>query len=976
MVIVIGNKDYFEVTLEIDVSVLYEVVATGYQVIAKERSTGSFGQVKSEVLENETSTDLRSELEGRVTGMLVDKDRNGNTMIQIRGQSTLTAGSEPLIVVDGLPIEGGWESIESNDIESVNVLKDASAAAIWGTRAANGVIVITTKSKTRKDKSNAIDVNIFTTIGDMYDLSDLQLASSSNLVDFEYQAYLTDIINVNSLVQEHHGVSPVYQLFRDKPANITEKLNELRAKDHSKQFEEYFMQKSVLHQANITFQNNIERNSFFVSLNTTLNKGNMVGDSNQRINLNLKDHFQISEKVSFDLGLNSILRKAKMNSVGAGSFAARKPYELITGENGEYLPETMQHHQAWLDEQDFESKGYLNWDYNRLRELENKDYTSETFENRLTTTLNYNPISGLDLSTSFLYEIRKSEYRNHENLNMFNTRNVINKYTLYDEATETIDRQFPLGAILRINRSPISTYTWRNIAKYNRNFKGGDHRLNAMLGTEIRDATFQSSRNVTVGYDDRTLIAKQLTLTGAVEDFEGNSRGFGNSYLDEFGYRQERHLSYFSNFSYTLFDKYSFTASARVDKTNLFGVNKRFRNNPLWSVGGKWNIVKEEFLPDFINKLDLRSSFGYTANINRTARSYATALFGTNYLGEEYLNMRSPKNNDLGFERTAVINVGIDYSVLQNKFYGSIEFFNKKSTDVLGNVANDPTTGWSSIFSNYAHISNSGFELDVNSKIIDNKDIKWTVGFNFSTIKNSVDKVDTPLNAAKLFVNGGTGAARVGMPISLMYNWRSAGVNSVGEYLTYRADGTTVEGNDAYSLLFEDLVYSGQTDPKYFGGFTSTVEYKRFMLTANFTYKGGHISRMPMPSYGVAVGGSNTHRSIADSWSKAGDENKPGVLPAANGNEVLWTQWHVPAFRTDNRVFDASSLRFRNVVLSYNTTFGGGKKYRAQIFGEVKNVALFTKNKLGIDPDYINPYSGQLRFTEPRSFTVGIKTSF
>jgi hypothetical protein len=176
--------------------------------------------------------------------------------------------------------------------------------------------------------------------------------------------------------------------------------------------------------------------------------------------------------------------------------------------------------------------------------------------------------------------------------------------------------------------------------------------------------------------------------------------------------------------------------------------------------------------------------------------------------------------------------------------------------------------------------------------------------------------------------------------------------------------------------LFEDLVYSGQTAPKYFGGFTSTVEYKNFMLTTNFTYKGGHISRMPMPLYGTAVGLGNTHESITDRWTTPGDEMKPGILPAVDGNKVLWTQWRVPAFRNDIRVFDASSIKFRNIVLSYNTTFGGSKKYRAQIFGEVKNVALFTKNKLGIDPDYINPYSGQLRLTEPRTFTIGIKTSF
>jgi len=971
----IENKTIFSIQLNPEVSEFKEVVVNGYQAIAKERTTGSFGLVKSEQLENEFNTDIRSKLDGKMSGVLINKE-GGNTTIQIRGQSTFTATQDPLIVVDGLPIEGGWESIETNDVESITVLKDAASAAIWGTRAANGVIVVTTKSSTRRDKNNAIDVNVSTTIGDQLDLNDLQLASSADLVDFEYRSYYNDVINKVNQKQFHTGVSPVYYLFLDKPANITQQLNSLKNIDHTKQVEDLFMQKSMIHQANIAFQNRSGKNAFFVSINTRFNRGNMKGFSGQRFNLNLKDHFQISDKVSFDLGLTSTLMNNLSNGISVNNITRRKPYELILGENDEYLHQTSGWDIRWIRENRGEDKGYQNWDYNLLREFENMDNRTESMSNRLTTALNYTPVSGLELSTSYLYEIINSENRNHQNQNRYNTINDINRFTTFDEDNQSIiERQFPLGGIITLLPRTIKSFTWRNIAKYNKNW-GDDHRLNVMLGTEMREYVSDSRKEVAVGYDDQSLVNQQLLLQGYVEDFRGQMVGFPTSYRKTFSYRKERHLSYFSNFSYSLFGKYTLTASARVDKTNLFGVNKRYRNNPLWSVGGKWNMMKEGFLPDFVNRLELRASYGYTANINRTAKHYATARYQISVLGEEYLQMASPKNNELGFEKTGTFNIGMDYAVLNNKISGSIEYFNKKSVDLLGNIANDPTTGWNNIFSNYAGMSNKGLELVINSTLINHKDVRWEMGFNFTTVKNRVDNISTILDGARYFTNGGSYSAKVGKPISSLYNYKSAGINNEGEFMTYKADGSVVNGTSAYFLNYEDLVWSGQTDPVYFGGLTSSVSYKKFNLSLNFTYKGGHVYRMPVPSYRDAVTMSNTHKSIAQSWTQSGDENKAGVLPKASGLDIYSKAWYEPSFWTDNRVFDASHIRFRNAILSYRTTFGSEQQYKTSFFVEVENIAVFTKNKLDIDPDYASAYSGELRFRQPMTFTLGIKTSF
>jgi hypothetical protein len=317
--------------------------------------------------------------------------------------------------------------------------------------------------------------------------------------------------------------------------------------------------------------------------------------------------------------------------------------------------------------------------------------------------------------------------------------------------------------------------------------------------------------------------------------------------------------------------------------------------------------------------------------------------------------------------------LGFDYALLSNKISGSIEYFSKLSTDVLGNRPNDPTTGWSSITSNYASISNNGIEFGINAIVLKTKTLAWSVGLNYTYLKNEILEVEPALNDAKIYLDGGAGAALEGYPISALNNYVSGGLTSTGDYITITADGSEVIGSEAYGLELEDLVFSGQVSPKYYGGFNTSLSYLKFTLSVNFTYQGGHVSRYPMPDYAYVISG-NTHESIANTWQIAGDENKEGILPSIQGPDYNTTQWRVPAFRTDNRVFDASHIRLRNIVLSYNTNIKS--KINLQIFGEIKNVAVFTKNELDIDPASINPYTGQLRFTEPRSFIIGIKTNF
>ena len=583
------------------------------------------------------------------------------------------------------------------------------------------------------------------------------------------------------------------------------------------------------------------------------------------------------------------LIQSAFNNASVSEIALRKPYELLLDNNNNQVPQTNRWHQQYIEQ--FEALGYLNWDYNLIKEVNNRNHTNETYGNRFNASINYRPIDGLKLSSSLLYESINGYDRELNNENVFSTANTINQYTLYDPATGLLDHQFPTGSILYESYSPMTTYTFRNIVSYNKNF-GENHKIYAIIGTEMRQIYSTSMSSTHVGYDEESLEYSNLYLTGGVENFYGIVSNFqNNTYRTDYGDIKNRHLSYFTNMGYTLMNKYTFTASARVDKTNLFGIDKRFRNNPLWSVGFKWNMVKEDFLPDFVNRLDLRTSFGYNGNVDKGAKSFATATYSTNIRNERFLTMNSPKNNDLSFEKTRIYNLGADFSLWQNRLTGSFDMFLKNSGDLLSYVATDPTTGWSQIYSNYASVTNKGFEIELNSKVYKSSNLSITLGGNFSFVKNIVSKVESPRILAKYYISGGSGAARVGIPISSLYSFRTAGIDTNGEYLTYTAADSVVIGRDSYTLEYDDLVYSGQTDPKYFGGISASIRYKKFRFNTSLAYKGGHVSRMPIPNYGAAAYGNNTHESISNAWRIPGDESKPGVLPAMLGPLTGETAW-------------------------------------------------------------------------------------
>ena len=977
--VVVGNQTTIDIKLELSAEGLSELVITGYQTLSEERATGSFGVARAPELQNQNSTDLRTRLDGLIPGLLIDKQNDGTTKIQIRGQSTLFANQEPLVVVDGMPIEGGWDSIEPNDVESVTVLKDAAAASIWGTRAANGVIVIQTKSGRLGKKVSDLNFNYSITMGDAYDLSDLQLSGSPNLVDFEFDALLTDIYKERDVIQQHFAISPVFQILIDKPADMSQQLDALKKLDATRQLEELFMQQSMLNQFHVNYQLSNERNALYVALNGVATRGNMAGNSRSRINISIKEQFMIIPGLKLNVGINTTFNKAYLNGLSVGEIVNRKPYELIFDEQGNKLPQSYTWHQRYIDQ--FEPMGYLNWDYNLKTELDNRDHTTQGLENRMNIALDYTILDGLNVSTAFLYELSSFKNTNYQNQDSYYARNLINTFTIIDQSTGDLNHQFPMGGILTEIPGSLNSYTWRNIVNYNKELKGGDHIITALGGFEMREVIIQSHKDVYAGYNPQTDTHQEITLSGYEPSFQTNTAGENKLLLfntlpfrPDSTHVQDRHLSYFFNAGYTYKNKYSFTTSARLDQTNLFGVAKRFRNNPLWSVGFKWNAVEEEILPDFFNRFDLRASYGFNGNVDRRAKSFATADYRANLYDEVYLSINEPKNDDLGFERTAVLNLGLDFAIWSNRFSGTFEYFIKQSSDVLGFIANDPTTGWGSVYANYADISNKGYEASFRVVVLAKNEFNWSIGFNYSNVENKVEYIDEPNSQARYYLNGGSGAARIGQPISSLYNFRSAGVGVDGDYLVYDAEGGIVVGQASNTLEFNDLVYSGQTDPTFFGGFFTDFSYKNFSFSARFSYKGGHVARMPMPDYGRAASTANTNEGIVHAWRSFGDEFISGVLPGVMGPESLQPLWRQGAFRNDVQVIDASSLRLRNIELAYNASFGK-KPVNVQFFTEFKNMVVWTKNDLGIDPDFINPYSGALRLTEPRNYLFGVKVN-
>jgi len=992
--VAITGQTIVNVVMEIEITKLSEitVVSTGYQVLPKERATGSFGIIQEKEIKNKISGNLIDKLEGMTSGLRIKVSQSdatlntGRTSFSIRSQNTIQSNTQPLIVVDDFPTDFDLSYLNPEDIDQITVLKDAAATSIWGARAANGVIVIQTK----KGKTNTpmhINVSSDLTITETPRLNYLPLMNSAEYINFEKEwiakGKIPDPTNASSTTSTYPLSSGMEILFKQKNGLLTAEqansmLDALGKIDFKEQYSRYLLQNPILQQYNISMGGGTTNSNTYLSGSIANEKPNAVGNKTDRITLKLAHTVKMLKRITYSSDMQMSTFTTKNNGLGLSPLTpgvtTLLPYSLIADENGNGIDFSREYYSGTLTR--LESKGYLPWRYNYIDELANADNTSKNSLYRVNMALAADIINGLTAKISGSWEKQFIYNRNYYNENTYTSRNLINRHTSINSANKLV-YGYPKGAILREEQINAENYNLRGQLDYNKTIHT-KHQLTALAGMEMRETFAKGFSNTRYGYSDRDLTSLPVAygtkvpqaVTGSQVTLADPSRNT---------WAQNRYLSYFVNAGYTFNKKYSFTASARLDDANLFGTSKKYRSTPLWSVGGLWNTSEEKwFTVSWIDLLKLRATYGVNGNVDFSTSPFLIATISSfldPYIGQPYASISNPANPYLRWEKTRVINFASDFSLLKSRINGTIDLYFKKSYDLLGPAELNPTLGFSRATINTANMTGKGIDLTISAKIVDNLDWGWTSIVNYGYNTTKITKTDLEQNTVSYYINNGTSAPIVGQPVDRLFSYRYVGLDSKGQPMIYNEQGDTAKTTQ--TVLSKDaLVYSGRTTPPHFGGWQNIVNYKNLSLSTLFTFQAGNVFRRPsMGDYSSYSTQKVLHKDGASRWRQAGDE----ATTMVPGIPIVGVSTAPSRYlNSDYLIEDAGYIRLREVVLSYELVPGQRMKkaFKSMQFNlQARNLFILTKNKQGIDPDYI-PTSNLVVLPPARSFAFGVKIQF
>ncbi|WGQ09722.1 SusC/RagA family TonB-linked outer membrane protein [Pedobacter gandavensis] len=967
----ITNTKLIKVILQESESALNEVsiVSTGYQNISKERATGSFTTINNELLNRAVSPDLLSRLKGITNGLLVDQSVGG---FNIRGRSTIFSQTYPLIVVDNFPFEGDINSINPNDVENVTVLKDAAAASIWGVRAGNGVLVITTK-KGKLNEKPSINFNGNLTLGDQPDLYYQPQMSPSDFIDVEKFLFEK---GVNSFLPSYEVISPVtVELEKAKlnpsytdQANIEiDKLRKLDARNH---LDKYFLRKSIRQQYNVGVSGGGSNHAFLFSAGYDKNQPNEIASSDSRLSLkgnNIYHFFNNRLKLSTDI---NFIKTTNRNN-NAYTYLPYLPYEQVADLNGNPIATLVR---SGLREVYTDTAGtgrLLDWKYRPLEELRNENSSSYTNTNdfRLLLGATYKILDPLSLSLNYqlFNSNRKTEqsYSQHS----FYTRNLINRLSQINSVTGQVSRPIPLGDIY----SPSFMNNQGNYGRIQLDFNkvlATKHELNAIGGYEIRDNQTTTNSNTLYGYYPE--IASSA-LINPVQQYPWYY-GFNSSTIGKTSFQSvsiDRYISYYANASYTYDGKYILSGSYRKDKSNLFGVNANQKGVPLWSAGLLWNIHKESFFHvNWLSILRIKGTYGYNGNVNQSISAYLTAQsLGINpHYGANYYGIINPPNDDLRWERVKNINLGIDFSSENSRLSGSIEYYTKKGIDLIGTSPIAPQSGVSIYTGNSADTRTKGIDIQLNSVNLNGR-FKWlsTVILNKAKDKVSTYKANPGTNST---IMGAGINPIIGYPIRSIFAYKWEGLDSSGEPQG-RLNG--IISKDYTSILNQKdplaLDFYGSATPIFFGSLRNTFSYKNIELSFNISYKFDYYFRRN--SY---FDYTSNHSDYTKRWQKPGDElqsNVPALIYPFSAVRSSFYQY------SSVLIEKGDHIRLQDVQLNYliKKAKNGGFPYaNLNIYCYATNLwILWRANKHGLDPDLAGLSTG---YPSPKTIAFGLKTNF
>jgi TonB-linked SusC/RagA family outer membrane protein len=1004
------------------------VVTDGYETLPKERATGSYEVITARQLEHSTDPNLLKRLEGITTSFnfnnqltptnsaLITPGSSPLTNLTIRGQNTIDKGTNaaaaftgnvagvPLVVIDGIAGPYSIDQVNPNDVESITILKDAAAASIWGSRAANGVIVVTTK-KGGYGKQAQVSFSSSLSVTGKPNLFYHKEMSTSDFIDAETYAFnQANITTPDPIVQASSAaLTPVQEILnaqklgRITAAAANAELDSLRGNDVRNDLEKYFYRKAVTQAYQLGVAGGSDKTTYRLSvaydktLNNTLNNGGDRANISYVTSTKPVKNLELTANVAY--GLTDEYAQAGESGF-SGQAQGLYPYTQLADANGNPLAITKDYRPSFISLLDstYGSK-IFDLTYKPLEDINDGYFKLKTQDVNFNLDAKYrlNPIfSG---SINYDYSRQSSTKTDYDSPDSYYMRNLIDKYT----NPSTFAKNIPLGGF----------YQPTAISSYNETIRGqinadktwaAKHALHALAGFEYNNTYYYSREDTYYGYDPNSLtVSNNLNYASSVQLLWADGYtgiGFapipfvsGNIFTNRI-----RSYSLFGNAEYTYDNRYSFSASARKDENNEFGTGTNNQTTPFYSLGASWNIYKERFynLSRWLTYLRFRATFGYNGNVNPAIAPVAifsrqNPSTSTNNLPYYSNAGTGVTNSELRPEKTGILNLGLDWSVKNSRLSGSLEYYDKHTSDLLTAAGIDPTTGFESLTYNVADLHGWGTELTLNSVNVKAGLFVWRSNFILSYNREVVTRLyNGPAQALTVYnVILGAPAYNVGADLSRLYAYRWAGLNpQTGDPMGYvNGKAVTLSPDAAGSQNSTDVGnqplsaahYFGSSVPVYFGSFNQTFSYGRLTLSAIIIYKLDYYFRRPtadVVGYGALYGngGSPTVQGIEYErrWQKPGDERITNVPSATTANATYRDTYY---YYSDINVLPADHIRLKEVNLGY--TFKNRKFIKNPTVSiHVNNLGiLWRANKLGLDPDIYD-------LPQPRTYSIAFNCNF
>ncbi|WKS96090.1 SusC/RagA family TonB-linked outer membrane protein [Riemerella columbina] len=1017
-----------------------EVVLTGYTKVKNRVFTGSALQVKLKDIKLDGVPDISRMLEGRVAGLNIQNvtgSFGAAPRINIRGGASITGNVQPLWVVDGAVYEdivsltldqlvsgdavtlisSAIAGLNPSDIEDIQVLKDASATSMYGARALNGVIVISTKSG-RRNTPNKISYSFEQTYRNIPSYQDFDLLNSQETMsiyrEMEKKGYF-------SMDKAYYGrrAGVYYQMYHALNSynpntgqfaleNTEEaRLNFLRQYEYANtDWFKHLFRITPTQNHTLSFSGGGKNTATYASIGFFNDAGWAITDEVKRLTANLKNTFYLSPKLKIDIAAQGNIRKQK----AAGSFSQRKNTTIGSFERDfdinpfSYALNTSRTLRAK------DAEGHLefyrnNWaPFNILNEYQNNYMNINVLDLKIQTELEYKITP--QLKGNFLAVARKAQTQSQhyikENSNVVmafraneNAKVAAENIYLFKDPDHPLAQPqsaLPNGGIFNQTDNSLESYLVRTSLDYD--YRWGSHDLKLFGFGELRyaDRTTTPFQGYGIQYDrgnqiyTSPLIFQKLSLDNT----------------DYFGLmmRRDRGVTFSTNATYAYQNKYVLNAVANYEGSNIAGKGSKTRWLPTWNVGAKWNIHKENFLQNtaWLNTLALRSSYGLTAKMNENAiNSLAVFQSGiTNRydvkLRENELNILHLENRDLTWEKMYEWNIGVDLGLFNHRLNTTVDVYSRKSFDLIDLVRTSGIGGQYYKYANFGDMETQGIEWTLNTTNISTEHFQWKTNLSLSYYQQKITRLLNNPNTFDLVAGTGRGNV-VGYARGALFSFDFKGLDAQG-LPTFNFGDYPFQGTDAYQNIsgadFADtnyslsyLKYNGNIEPNFTGGFSNRFQYKNFDFSFFITFQAGNKIRL-QPTYDAAYGDLNVFsKYYYDRWLNPGDEAKTNVptIPSQDLIALIGKENIEKAYNTYNysqlRVADGSFIRMKNISLGYTipekTSQSWGLSSLSFRFQVTNPFLIYSdKNLRGQDPEFYRVGGVSLPMTKQYSLSINL----